>query len=204
MGTGDGADLPADASGDAPGRPARHRSRTREFVEWVAVIAGALAVALLIRTFLLGAFWIPSESMEPTLLRKDRVLVNKLSYRWGDIGRGDIVVFHRPPNEADTTIKDLIKRVVGLEGETIETRDGRVWINDQPLAEPYLRLAEVGCAGSDRPPIVRQVIPEDHVFVMGDNRCNSSDSRRFGPIDEDLVVGRAFVRMWPLGRFGGL
>src|SRR5262249_60509605 len=116
----------------APPRKAK-RSTTRSVVEWVAVIGGALVVALLIRAFFLAAFYIPSESMVPTLEKGDRVLVNKLSYKLHDVHRGDLVVFERPPNEPDNGIKDLIKRVVALPGETIEWRDCKVLINGNPL-----------------------------------------------------------------------
>jgi signal peptidase I len=181
------------------------KSPLRNLIEWVAVIGGALVVALIIRTFLIGAFWIPSGSMLPTLEIEDRVLVNKLSYRFGDPSRGDIIVFDRPSAATDATIKELIKRVIGLPGETIETRDGQVWINGAPLEEPWLRLEDTGCPGSETPSgIPAQVVPEGTVWVMGDNRCDSTDSRVFGPIDQDTIVGRAFVRIWPLDRAGGL
>ena len=170
----------------------RSRSSVRNAVEWVAIIAGALLVALVVKTFLVQAFYIPSESMFPTLTGNDRVLVNKLSYDLHDVNRGDLVVFERPPNEPDGAIKDLIKRVVGLEGETIEERDGRIYIDGEALPEPYL---EPGIESSNLP---KTVIPEDHVFVMGDNRGASRDSRYFGAIHTDLIVGRAFVKVWPV------
>lgn len=183
-----------------PGRRERRRARTRSplrsLLEWVAVIGGALVVALVIRTFLFQAFYIPSESMVPTLQEADRVLVNKLSYDLHGVNRGDIVVFARPPTEPDTGVPDLIKRVVATGGETVEGRDGRVWIDGQPLVEPYLPDG-VTTAAFD--PVA---VPEDHVFVMGDNRGNSRDSRVFGPVSEDLIVGRAFVRVWPVSRLG--
>ena len=155
-------------------------------------------MALVIKTFLFQAFFIPSESMEPTLKPDDRVLVNKLSYHLHPIHRGDIVVFKRPPSEAgDPTIKDLIKRVIGLPGETIEERDGQVFINGQQLNEPYLP------AGTRRPPPCRRtIVAPDQYFVMGDNRTNSKDSRFIGAIPEILIVGRAFVRVWPLSSIG--
>jgi signal peptidase I len=176
-----------------------HASRVvRSLVEWVVVIVGALAVAMVLRAFLFQAFWIPSESMEPTLQRDDRVLVNRLSYRVGDVGRGDVVVFVRPPGQPDSGINDLIKRVVAVGGETVEGRDGRVVVDGESLAEAYL---------ADGPPIGDFGpihVPDDHVFVMGDNRGNSVDSRVFGPIAEDSIVGRAFVLFWPLDRIGWL
>jgi signal peptidase I len=109
------------------------------------------------------------------------------------VNRGDIVVFERPQGESDPRIKDLIKRVIGLPGETIEARDGRVLINDRVLDEPYLPQ------GTTTTNLPRQLIEPDHVFVMGDNRSNSRDSRVFQAIPEDLIVGRAFIRVWPVG-----
>lgn len=177
--------------------PARQPVKTA--IEWAAIIIGAFAAALIIKTFVFQAFYIPSASMEPTLQIRDRVLVNKLSYKLHDVNRGDLVVFERPPGSSDPSdIKDLIKRVIGLPGDTIESRDGHVVINAHELEEPYLPNGTI----TDN--IDRQVIPDGHVFVMGDNRCCSKDSRVFGPISEDLIVGRAFVRVWPLGDFGFL
>jgi signal peptidase I len=176
----------------------RRRSPLRNAIEWFAVIAGALVVALVIKTFLFQAFYIPSESMEPTLTRGDRVLVNKLSYDLHEVNRGDVIVFERPPNEPPSEIEDLIKRVVGLPGDTVEGRDGVVYVNGSPLDEPYLP------AGVLTEPFAPIEVPAGSVFVMGDNRGNSRDSRVFGPIDEDLIVGRAFVTVWPLGRIDTL
>jgi signal peptidase I len=149
-------------------------------------------VAIVVKTFLIQAFYIPSESMFPTLTEDDRVLVNKLSYDLHDVNRGDLVVFERPPKEPDNEVKDLIKRVVALEGETVEERDGVVYIDGEALDEPYLK------EGVESRGLVRTVVPPGHVFVMGDNRSASKDSRSFGAIDTDLIVGRAFVKVWPL------
>ena len=128
---------PGRDEGEDPPPPATpvksKRSSARTVVEWVAVVGGALVVALVIRAFFLAAFYIPSESMVPTLEKGDRVLVNKLSYKLHDVHRGDVVVFERPPNEPDNGIKDLIKRVVALPGETVEVRDCKVLINGNAL-----------------------------------------------------------------------
>ncbi|MDQ6910419.1 MAG: signal peptidase I [Actinomycetota bacterium] len=182
-----------------PEPPAKPKpSSTRVIVEWVVILLGAVVVAFLVKTFLLQAFYIPSASMEPTLKVKDRVLVNKLSYDFHDVNRGDIIVFKTPPGETNLDIKDLIKRVVGLPGETVEARDGRVLINGNKIDDSYLSN---GVTTSSFPP---QKIPPGDVWVMGDNRSNSKDSRFFGPISEDLIVGRAFIRVWPLTSFGFL
>ncbi len=191
------SDLPPSAdTPPEPEEPSRTRSSAKSIVEWLGVILGALLVALLIKTFLLQAFYIPSRSMEPTLRIGDRVLVNKLSYKMHDINRGDIVVFERPPDEPPDAIKDLIKRVIALPGETISSENGHVFIDGRPLEEPYL---EPGTLTENLPPTL---VPEGRIFVMGDNRGDSRDSRYFGPIDEDLVVGRAFVRIWPVTHLG--
>lgn len=200
------ADEPDPTAGDAAGSAvavdeaderAGHGA-FRSLVEWVVVVVGALAVALLLRTVLFQAFFIPSQSMLPTLQEDDRVLVNKLSYRLHEVNRGDIVVFERPPGQGPSEIEDLIKRVIALEGETVSARDGRIVIDDQLLIESYL---PEGTVIGDFGPIT---VPEDHVFVMGDNRGNSQDSRVFGPVPEDSIIGRAFVLFWPLDRLGAL
>jgi signal peptidase I len=189
-----------DEGDEPPPPPVTHskRSSTRSIVEWVAVVGGALLVALVIRAFFLAAFYIPSESMVPTLQKGDRVLVNKLSYKLHDVHRGDVVVFSRPPNEPDNGIKDLIKRVIGLPGETIEVRDCKVLINGQTLTESYVKSWTRTCTYAPHQ------IGADEVFVMGDNRDDSQDSRFFGPIKENLIVGRAFVVVWPVTHLGWL
>lgn len=171
----------------------------RNAIEWAVVLVAAVLLALVLRALVLQAFYIPSPSMEDTLLIQDRVLVNKLSYRFGDVGRGDIVVFHRTDEEIATAgpnqPKDVIKRVIALGGETIEVRENKVFINDEELFEPYL---DPGLVMPDFGPLT---VPEDFLFVMGDNRNLSSDSRgELGPIAEERVVGRAFVLFWPVDR----
>jgi signal peptidase I len=187
----------------------RREQRVRSAVEWVAVIVGALVVALVVKTFLFQAFYIPSASMEPTLEKGDRVLVNKLSYDVHDVNRGDVVVFKLPADQVGSDgIEDLIKRVVGLPGDVIETREGVVYVNDRRLDEPYLPDGTLTGDPSNlnNPAISRQTVPDDTVFVMGDNRANSHDSRYSdrGPIPIDSIVGRAFVLVWPPGKVGAL
>jgi signal peptidase I len=206
--TGDQPPLPVPGpEGDEPVEPAgRARTRTRNLVEWVVVVLGALAIAVVIQLTSLQAFRIPSESMLPLLEKGDRVLVNKWSYRIHDVKRGDVVVFSRPPGLTDTTVDDLIKRVVGLPGDSISIADGHVSVNGEVLDEPYLAPGATTQASGPVtcPPADPCVIPDGKVWVMGDNRNFSEDSRWFGPIAESSIVGRAFVRLWPLGRIGGL
>lgn len=177
------------------------KSSTRNVVEWVLVIVGAILVAFVVKTFFVQAFQIPSASMHPTLLEGDRVLVNKLSYRLHDINRGDVVVFRRPANmpAGPSDPEDLIKRVIGLPGDTLQTKSGKVYVNGRELEEPYLAKGTETLDIDD--PVT---VPEGRIWVMGDNRGDSQDSRVFGPVAQDTVVGRAFVIMWPPGRLGSL
>lgn len=191
-----------DVSGPAPGLFAVAR-------DWLLVIAVAVGAALFVRSFVVQQFYISGPSMEPTLMSDNRVLVNKLSYRIRDIRRGEVVVFDRVRTENGVEQHDdLIKRVVALSGETIEIRQCQVLIDDVALEEPYLGDAyeaetdpAVRCRVVDRPP---ETIPQNHVFVMGDNRAESFDSRNFGPIPTSLVVGRAFVVLWPFSAISWL
>lgn len=180
--------------------------------EWGPVLFAAVAIALFVRLVLVQAYHIPSGSMIPTLENGDRVVVNRLSYRTGEVQRGQVVVFAKPPGASGEN--DLIKRVIGLPGETIRFADNQVFINDLLVTEPYLappgttspRSSETpipGCA-QETPAVDLCLIPEGHVFVMGDNRGASSDSRVFGPVDADTIVGRAFLRVWPLNNMGAL
>ncbi|MDP1792705.1 MAG: signal peptidase I, partial [Acidimicrobiales bacterium] len=112
--------------------------------------------------------------------------------------RGDIIVFERPPREQAAQIKDLIKRVIGLPGDKVTARSGLVFVNDKELPEPYLE------PGTNTIMEGEVTVPEGHVFVMGDNRGSSRDSRFFGPIKQSTIVGHAYVRVWPPGRWGGI
>ncbi len=188
-------------------------------VEFPLLVLVALAVAILIKTFLIQAFWIPSGSMVPTLEVDDRVLVNKLEYRFGEPERGDVVVFespygdHEPEPFGELVVRtivesigirtarvpdDFIKRVIGTEGQVVEIVDNRVLVDGVVIAEPYL---PDGVRMADMDPVE---VPDGELWVMGDNRNHSSDSRVFGTIPADEVVGKAFVIMWPLDRLGGL
>lgn len=177
-----------------PGRRDPETRGTRLVLDWIVVIAIALLVAFVVRTFLLAHFVVDGTSMASTLQSGDRVFVNKMSYRLHDPNRGDVVVLHQI---SGTVERDLIKRVIGLPGEEIEVRSCNVLIDGRLLDEPYIEtdLAERSACGGDTPPTR---IPEDHVFVLGDNRAGSQDSRALGPISTDELVGRAFVVFWPL------
>ena len=175
----------------------------RLLVEWVGVIGIALVIAIIVRMFLLQQFYISGPSMETTMFTNNRVLVNKLAYQIGDVKRGDVVVFDRATVNGDDVVHDdLIKRVIALGGETISIKSCIVYINGTILAEPYLPARDTEmtdpqdrCSTVD---IVDTVIPQGEFFLMGDNRPQSYDSRMFGPITREMIVGRAFVIIWPV------
>lgn len=160
------------------------------------LICIAILAAFFVKAFLFQAFWIPSASMEPTLVEGDRIIVNRITYDFGSIERGDVIVFERPEGEIDPTVEHLVKRVIGLPGDRLEARGGALYRNGNLASEPYL---PPGTITDNLPPTV---VPDGQLWVMGDNRGNSSDSRVFGPIDGDLVVGKAIFRFWPVSKIG--
>ena len=188
-------------------------------MHWAKEVGLLVAVALLVvwpvRTFVAQAYYIPSASMTPQLEVNDRVVVSKLAYDLHDPRRGDIVVFDAPPglpappDHASAPIRfirrlfqpstqEYIKRIVALPGERVEARQGRILVNGKRLVEPYL---PPGTVTQDFTP---RVVPHGRLWVMGDNRSNSEDSRVFGPIRRSSVVGRAVVRVWPVQRMSFL
>jgi signal peptidase I len=215
-GRGDGSDG-VDGSEDsaAPRENEKKRNTKRAILEWGILIVAAIVIAIVIKTFLFQAFYIPSASMEPTLQIGDRVLVNKLSYDLHDVHRGDIVVFAAGPNQRwhHADIDDLVKRVIALPGETVTQCEGtRVCIDGRLLHESYLpkvngvvipteNFSSVPGCDADSPENGCKV-PPGEVFVMGDNRTNSQDARANGPVKESSIVGRVFLRIWPPGRIG--
>jgi signal peptidase I len=210
---------PVDAPGDAKA-PRQRQSALSVLRETALLVVLAILLAVLFKTFLVQAFYIPSGSMEPTLDISDRVLVEKVSYRFGDVHDGDVVVFvHDLPGiepesgnpvarffsglgqavgVAPPSSRDFIKRVVGTPGDRISCEQGRLFRNGQPVSEPYLAP---GVTTENCSPVT---VPAGRLYVMGDNRNNSEDSRTFGPIDHSSVVGRAFVRIWPFSHTGWL
>lgn len=170
---------------------ARARRPKNRFIGLLVTFIVAVGVSIVVRLFLFQVFYIPSGSMEPTLHVGNRVVVDKVTTRFTEPSRGDVVVFDRPPAFGDTSIKELIKRVVARGGDSIEARDGQVYINGVLDSEPYLPPGTI----TDRLPL--QKVPKGYLFMMGDNRGNSADSRVFGAVSENLVVGVAFVKMMP-------
>ena len=198
----------ADAPGpEAGGEP--KESSTRWIVELVGVVVVAILVAALLRTFVVATYSIPSGSMEPTLQIGDRIVVNKLSYHLHGVDRGNVVVFSTPPAEdcAGPPVSDLVKRVIGLPGEIISLANGRVFINGHLLPETFLppdvrNDTYPGPSGNTYSLHHAYRIPTGDVFVMGDNRPQSCDSRYWGPIRESTIVGKVDMRIWPLSRLG--
>ncbi|MBL0385795.1 signal peptidase I [Tumebacillus sp. ITR2] len=170
----------------------------KNIFEWVRTIVIAVVLVFLFRHFVAEAFYIPSQSMEPTLKVGDRLYVEKVSYKFGDIKRGDIVVFTPPPSAKVPADEDhLIKRVIALPGETVKVEDGIVYVNDKALDEPY---------EAEKPTMEYKpfTVPDGQIFVMGDNRNNSYDSRYWGTLPIENVVGKAFVRYYPFSQMSGL
>ncbi len=169
----------------------RKRTPIFELVESVAI---AVVLALVIRIFLFEPFYIPSGSMEPTLQIEDKIIVNKVVYRFKEPQRGDILVFKYPLDPS----RDYVKRVIGLPGETLEIKDSAVYINGSSLTESYLpsdlKLMDFGPVS----------IADGSYFMMGDNRNNSQDSRVWGVLPENYIVGKAFFIFWPGSRISVL
>jgi signal peptidase I len=190
--------------GSAPAR--RQASHTRTILEYAVLAVVAISVALLVQAYLVKPYRIPSQSMENTLLIGDRVLVDRISWRFGEPHRGDIVVFHSPFKGPV-----LIKRIIGMPGDTVSLSGGHVYINGHPLKEPYVRRVDGQPEPTD--PFSNGLpwsleepfhVPAGHYFMMGDNRTDSGDSREFGPVARNQLVGRAFARYWPPSRIGGV
>ncbi len=201
------ADAPTPTAGQQRHAPDPERSN-RWIVELLGVVVVAVVIAVLLRAFVVATYSIPSGSMEPTLQIGDRIVVDKLSYHFHGVDRANIVVFSTPPNEncAGPPVSDLVKRVIGLPGETISLSGGRVVINGHVLPEPWLPPAtrSATTTGPSAAPYALHRpyrIPSGDVYVMGDNRTQSCDSRYWGPIPESTIVGKVDLRIWPLSRF---
>jgi signal peptidase I len=190
-------------------------------IELVTIVAAALGLALGIQAFLVKPFRIPSESMVPTLVVGQRVLVDRVGLRFGEPDRGDVMVF-KPPKGADTSTcgdpekprgsacstptageseTTFIKRVVGVEGDQLAVKAGRVYIDGERQQEPFIRPS-ANCDICNQPRAI--TVPENHVFMMGDNRGHSADSRVWGPVALDSLIGKGFMTYWPPNRIGGL
>ena len=186
----------------AAGTPvARRSSRNRRWLEWPILIGAAVGVAILLRVFVLQSFWIPSDSMNDTLKKGDRVVVSKLSYKIHSIHRGDVIVFSKP-STWNVPDEDLIKRVIAVGGDTVSgSPDGAVYVNGKKIKKGAAKFttpcfAPLGFA--------ERKIPAHQLWVMGDNRCDSSDSRFNATVPTKDVIGHAVVLFWPFSRFDWL
>jgi signal peptidase I len=215
------------ADDDPPARELDRKDRTEDSGFWrelPVLVLVALVVAILIKTFLVQAFYIPSESMEPTLQQGDRVLVCRICTHFSAVHRGDVIVFSDPhpgPDQgrgavggvlhwlaegigvAQPESPDFIKRVIALPGDTVEINAGVVYVNGNQLHEPYLDPER------DTRSFPKRTVPPGMLYVLGDNRANSGDSRfqppeGVGLVPIDKVIGKAFVKVWPPGRWGWL
>jgi signal peptidase I len=182
-------------------QPPKTRSRARTVLEWLIVVAIAVLISLLVRTYVFQTFSIPSGSMEPTLLIGDRIVVSKLSVEFGTIHRGDILVFKAPPavrSDCGDDVADLVKRVIGLPGDHLTSKGNTIYVNGQPLKQPWTHDEPISR------PIGKVTVPANHYFMMGDNEPGSCDSRYWGSIPRSSIIGKAFLRIWPLSRIGFL
>jgi signal peptidase I len=197
------------AVADAVDEPAAHKSRpprslTRTFIEWGLIILVAIVVSIALRTYAFQTYFIPSGSMEPTLQQGDRIVVDKLAVDFGTINRGDILVFKAPPDEncGGAPVADLVKRVIGLPGDKLYSSGNTIYVNGKALDENWPHFEPLGT------PIATQsnpiVVTANHYFMMGDNHPDSCDSRFWGTIPRSSVIGKAFVRIWPISRIGSI
>jgi signal peptidase I len=188
--------LPSDteASGHDPESPRRNRKR-RVAIEWTLIIVVAVLASFLVRTFVFQTFYIPSGSMNPTLWKGDRVVVNKLSVEFGTINIGDIIVFKAPSDVAKDcgdAFPDLVKRVIGLPGDHLYSKGNTIYVNGKPLDQKWTVWRNMGT------PIKPTTVPAGHYFMMGDWHSNSCDSRTWGTVPKSDLIGKVFVRIWPL------
>lgn len=176
--------------------PVVKKRGSRTAIEWLLIIVVAFVASFLMRAYVVQTFYIPSGSMEPTLLIGDRIVVNKLSVDFGTINRGDIVVFHSPKNEncGGESVADLVKRVIGLPGDVISSQGNSILINGIKVNENWTHTEPLG------PAIKKQTVPTNSYFMIGDNHDFSCDSRYWGTVPRSSIIGKVFVRIWPLNR----
>jgi len=168
-----------------------------EFWEWTKALLIAFAVAALVKYFLFTPIVVDGESMTPTLQDRDRMIVNKIGYSIGGPDRFEIVVFHAPAG------KNYIKRIIGLPGDKVEYRNDQLYINDEPLDEPYLDEKKAMLLdGTLTEDFIVERVPDDEIFVMGDNRRGSTDSRHIGPVANEKVIGQTSIVFWPFKQIG--
>jgi len=193
----DQPDQPATPDEPTPSRQRLGRG-ARTVIEWAAVLGVALLVALLVRSYVIQTYFIPSISMEPTLQVGDHILVLKAAYTFTSPAIGDVIVFKAPPQEhsacQDPQVQDLVKRIIALPGDEVRSVGNTIYVNGKVLAEPWQHTQALGMAIHD------QRIAANHFFVMGDNRPESCDSRVWGTVPRSDIIGKAVLIFWPLSR----
>ena len=214
MGTNSGPDESGAPSGGAVrASGGGGKARRSTLLDYAVIAVVAIGLALVIQAFVVKPYRIPSPSMVDTLEIGDRVLVNRVVYHLRDVARRDVIVFRYPMNR-DVV---FIKRVVGLPGDRLQAKEGKLWVNGEPQEEPYVHQtngvtdptdpagAIVGTTMSHPWSLDEEyTVPDGSYFMMGDNRANSDDSRVWGPVPEDDLIGAAFFTYWPLDRLGAL
>lgn len=167
----------------------------KSLLEWVVIIAVAFVLSLVIRTYVVDTRIVPTGSMLPTIQLQDRLIVDRIFYKQDTIKRGDIIVFEAPESAHENL--DLVKRAIGLPGEKVQIKNGKVYINDKALNEPYIKDP----ADYEYGPVT---VPAHSYFMLGDNRTASKDSHIWGFLPSDKILGKVLVRYWPLDKFGSL
>ncbi|TWI56143.1 signal peptidase I [Halalkalibacter nanhaiisediminis] len=173
-------------------------TKKNEWLEWGKAILVAIVLAAIVRAFLFTSYEVQGESMVPSVYDGERFIINKIGYGFSEPNRFDLIVFHA--NEED----DYIKRVIGLPGDKVEVKNDVLYINNEPVDEPFLEQRKEGLGSQPYTNdfAIPEVVPEGHVFVLGDNRPNSLDSRRIGFIPNDKIVGKVDLRFWPIAEAG--
>jgi signal peptidase I len=177
--------------------PATTKSRKRALTEWIVILIVAVLVSIFMRTFVFETYFVPSGSMYPTLQVGDRIIVDKLSVDFGTINRGDIVVFKAPKKVAiacGDDVADLVKRVIGLPGDNLTSKGNTIYVNGKAVKEKWPHIEPLGTA------IGKIHVPAGEYFMIGDNHAPSCDSRAWGFVPRSSIIGKVFLRIWPLSR----
>jgi signal peptidase I len=194
---------PEPQGADAPTEPTKSRRALRSSIEWVAVLAVAAVVAILLRTFVVQTYFIPSLSMYPTLLKGDHIVVLKAAYDFTSPATGDVIVFKAPPRERELCdspgVNDLVKRIIAIPGETVWSRGNTIYLMT-PHHKAHALVQDWQHVTDLQTPVLRQTVPSGDYFVMGDNHPASCDSRVWGYVPRGSIIGKAVLIYWPLSR----
>ena len=173
------------------------------FLDLIQVIVLALSIFVVVYLFLFQPHQVKGNSMVPNFHNGELLLTNKISYRFGEPQRGDVIIFKAPPGEPCAEIEcEYIKRIIGIPGDRVEVQGGKVYVNGQKLDEQYLPKEYITTQGNYLQENREQVIPEDSYLALGDNRSHSRDGREFGPVEKESIVGKAWLRYWPVNVLG--